>query len=225
MTTTLTASRIYLKTDFKLHIQQSDKCADHCLNWSLSDPKDVNFQNTCDQIHCLQCDRCQLLKDVHLKLCNIVDIMNDGDDKQEFLKLIEDAMMVIFDWKSHMVRTVNQDQFRLNTIEHLETDKALLVMDWAMKFLPLKYREKQTDWFGQRGKNWHMIVCIFRESDGSINVSAYVCNTRLKYIDTFYMLCHIYIFKKNCLFIDMYKLFIACTSIANALISEKEIFC
>ncbi|XP_052062189.1 uncharacterized protein LOC127702135 isoform X1 [Mytilus californianus] len=144
-------------------------CADHCINWSLSDPKDVHFQNTCDHIHCLQCDRCQLLKDVHLKLCNIVDTMNDGDDKEEFSKVIEDAMMVIFDWKSHIVRTVNQDQFRLDTIEHLETDKALLVMDWAMKFLPLKYREKQTDWFGQRGKNWHVIVCIYREKDGSIN--------------------------------------------------------
>lgn len=95
-------------------------------------------------------------------------------------------MMVIFDWKSHIVRTVNKDQFRLDTIEHLETDKALLVMGWVMKFLPLKYCEKQTDWFGQRGKNWHVIVCIYRESDESINVSAYVCNTRLKYIDAFY---------------------------------------
>lgn len=59
-------------------------CADHCINWSLSDPKNVNFQNTCDHIHCIQCDRCQLLKDVHPKLRNIVDIMNDGDELRIF---------------------------------------------------------------------------------------------------------------------------------------------
>ncbi|XP_046570041.1 uncharacterized protein LOC124278361 [Haliotis rubra] len=37
-----------------------------------------------------------------------------------------------------------------------------------MKFLPLKFREKQTDWFGQRGKNWHVTVCIYRDAQDTI---------------------------------------------------------
>ncbi|CAG2213538.1 unnamed protein product [Mytilus edulis] len=41
-------------------------------------------------------------------------------------------------------------------------------MDWAMKFLPMRYREKQTDWFGQRGKHWHVSVCIYRDESGEI---------------------------------------------------------
>lgn len=36
-------------------------------------------------------------------------------------------------------------------------------MDWVMKFLFIYYREKQLDWFGQRGKNWYVIVCIFKD--------------------------------------------------------------
>ena len=27
----------------------------------------------------------------------------------------------------------------------------LVVLDWAMKFLPRKYRESQADWYGKRG--------------------------------------------------------------------------
>ena len=29
-------------------------------------------------------------------------------------------------------------------------------MDWAMKFLQLRYREKQSDWYGNRGLSWHV---------------------------------------------------------------------
>lgn len=44
------------------------------------------------------------------------------------------------------MRTVNQDKFRLDTIKKkLADDQCLQIMDWAIKFLPLKYREKQID--------------------------------------------------------------------------------
>ena len=29
-------------------------------------------------------------------------------------------------------------------------EQALIIMDWAMKFLPLKYRETQEEWFGKK---------------------------------------------------------------------------
>ena len=35
-------------------------------------------------------------------------------------------------------------------------------MDWAMKFLPLQYREQMTDFFGKRGRSWHMSAVIAR---------------------------------------------------------------
>ena len=41
------------------------------------------------------------------------------------------------------------------------TDKDVLVtLDWAMKFLPRKYREGQTDWYAKRGINWHISVSL-----------------------------------------------------------------
>ncbi|VDI47109.1 Hypothetical predicted protein [Mytilus galloprovincialis] len=81
----------------------------------------------------------------------IIANLEDTDLKEERTKRLSDATTLIYNWKSHIVRTVNQDRFRINMLESLETHQAMLVMDLTMKFLPLKYREKQTDWFGQRG--------------------------------------------------------------------------
>ena len=37
-----------------------------------------------------------------------------------------------------------------------------LNLDWAMKFLPVKSREPQCDFFGKRGISWHITVVIKR---------------------------------------------------------------
>ena len=46
----------------------------------------------------------------------------------------------------------------------------LLIMDWAMKFLPTSYRGTQHDWFGKKGKSWHVTVAILREDNKNIEV-------------------------------------------------------
>lgn len=75
---------------------------------------------------------------------------------------IESSYEKIMDWKRHVVRTINQDKCRSNMLKDLTPEQAVLVMDWAMKFLPMSYREKQSEWFGQKGINWHVAVCIYK---------------------------------------------------------------
>ena len=43
-------------------------------------------------------------------------------------------------------------------------------MDWAMKFLPIGYRETQRDWFGKKGKSWLVSVAVKKGDDGEIGV-------------------------------------------------------
>ena len=38
----------------------------------------------------------------------------------------------------------------------------LITQDWAMKWLPQRYRETQADWFGKRGISWHVSVVVRR---------------------------------------------------------------
>ncbi len=47
-------------------------------------------------------------------------------------------------------------------------------MDWAMKFLQLRYHEKQSEWYGERGLSWHISSVISRnEKSGELQVTSY----------------------------------------------------
>ena len=48
-------------------------------------------------------------------------------------------------------------------------------MDWAMKFLQLKYREKQSDWYGKKGLSWHLSTVISSDQDkaGSLELHSF----------------------------------------------------
>ncbi len=50
----------------------------------------------------------------------------------------------------------------------------MVTEDWAMKFLPQKYRESQFDWFGKRGISWHISVAIRKISAGDLQQQAFV---------------------------------------------------
>ena len=43
-------------------------------------------------------------------------------------------------------------------------------MDWAMKFLPTSFRETQRDWFGKKGKSWHVSVALTKSNEDNIEV-------------------------------------------------------
>ncbi|VDI55030.1 Hypothetical predicted protein [Mytilus galloprovincialis] len=51
-------------------------------------------------------------------------------------------------------------------LDTLQPNEALIERDWAMKFLPLQYRESQSYWFAKRGLSWHVSVITFQEKEG-----------------------------------------------------------
>jgi len=50
----------------------------------------------------------------------------------------------------------------------MNEEDCLITLDWAMKFLPEKYRESQKDWFGKRGISWH-ISCLMVKQDATFH--------------------------------------------------------
>ena len=43
-----------------------------------------------------------------------------------------------------------------------------------MKFIQMKYREKQADWFGKRGLSWHITTLITNDvSSGNVELKSY----------------------------------------------------
>ena len=92
------------------------------------------------------------------------------EKRSELIADIDNASQNIYQWKEHIVRSVNQDRGRTDLLDSLKRDEALIVMDWDMIFLPMSYREKQSDWFGQKGINWHVSVCIFKDELDNLKV-------------------------------------------------------
>ena len=124
----------------QVHLCQKSDMPDHCISYAMSDPKDGDFQAKCDHRH----NGTQLSPDM----------------KEQWAYDVSTAEQAILAWKAHLVRGVNQDKARIEVIDDLDSSSVLLVQDWAMKFLPRKYRESQTDWFGKRGIPWHVTVAI-----------------------------------------------------------------
>ena len=81
---------------------------------------------------------------------------NVSEDTREKLLFISDqSKQNIHAWIS-----INQDGTRLSILHSLNEKSILLIEDWAMKFLPRKYHERQTDWFGKCSISWHLTEAI-----------------------------------------------------------------
>ena len=47
------------------------------------------------------------------------------------------------------------------------------MQDFAMKFLPRRFKETQMEWFGKRGIGWHISYCVRRTSLNKCEVSVF----------------------------------------------------
>ena len=87
---------------------------------------------------------------------------------------MEKAKQAIVSWKAHLLWSVDQEEARLDIVNALDSTSVLLVQDWAIKVLPRKYRESQTDWFAECGISWHLTVAIRRGDDHKLQMMTFV---------------------------------------------------
>lgn len=73
-------------------------------------------------------------------------------------------------WKEHILRTVHQDTAKNIILEEMKPNQVLIIMDWAMNFLPVSYRETQSEWFGKKGRPWHVCAAIVKKPDEEFQV-------------------------------------------------------
>ena len=77
-------------------------------------------------------------------------------------------------WKAHLLRAINQDAARHEVLDNLDAKSVFLTLDWAMKFLPRKFRESQSDWFGKRGISWHISVAMRKNASDETEMLTFV---------------------------------------------------
>jgi hypothetical protein len=91
-------------------------------------------------------------------------------------------------WKAHILRFINQDEARLDILKALDDSSVLVVLDWAMKFIPRKYRESQADWLGKRGLSWHISVAMTKSSEERLQMLTLVHLFQKSNQDSLYVL-------------------------------------
>lgn len=96
--------------------------------------------------------------------------LSNNEKRDELEHDLQAEIPKLEDWKSHIIRSVHQDAAKTAAVDALSETEALLIMDWAMKFLPTSYRETQRDWFGKKGKPWHITVAITKADNEEIVV-------------------------------------------------------
>ena len=162
----LKRARFYLKSDYKVHVKRSSNIADHCCIHALSDPKGASFAQECDHEHDESCIECSnLTRTLH----RIEELIEKTETDEELLDRaltkFRSYREAIEAWKAHLLRSINQDLCREKLLEKLSGDEIYLNLDWAMKFLPVKSREPQSEFFGKRGISWHITVVMKNDID------------------------------------------------------------
>jgi hypothetical protein len=134
---------------------ESSNIPDHCVSPSLSDAKETAFGAVvCTHQHdhiCLSCEELTtVLDDIKAAVSESASYFTP-DQYDDIRSTFEQAVSAIHAWKAHQLRSIQQDKSRTDLLCELEPNEILITQDWAMKFLPQKYRETQADWFGKRG--------------------------------------------------------------------------
>lgn len=98
----------------------------------------------------MSCPSCSQLDEV---LSNVMSKINSPklaltDELQsQVIFDVTHTVEAIANWKAHMLRTVNQEQAKEETLGALNDQSVLVTMDWAMKYLPQQYREQMSDFY------------------------------------------------------------------------------
>ena len=127
--------------------------------YALSDIKEDPLSSACDHAHDQYCMQCESLKDAlqRMESC-FAECSISQEELDDLMYSFHQAVQSIESWKAHQLRSTRRDEARTCMLESLDDNSVHVTQDWAMKFLPQRYRESQSDWFAKRGISWHISV-------------------------------------------------------------------
>ncbi len=155
--TNLRDGKRYLKTEYRAHCREDEStCPDHCKRYALSDTQNSAFKTECDHLHGTECPQCELLKStltsIQTQISSLSVQLYGQEQKEDLLYDVKFAKDMVLEWKAHILRGQNQDQAKQDALRSLDNNTVLVIMDWAVKFTQMKYREKQSEWYGKQVK-------------------------------------------------------------------------
>lgn len=129
----LKRAKQYIKSDFKLHIARSSRCADHCIPFALSEQNSRFFLLSCDHEHDEICIECTNLRNIFFHIETAIRQHSSADVVDRLMFDFNECKETVLAWKAHLLRCVNQDLCRSHILLNLSVTSIYVNMDWAMK--------------------------------------------------------------------------------------------
>ena len=82
---------------------------------------------------------------------DIKALLDEMGDKW-LLHKFQTASKEVDEYKKHILRAIHQDRAKSDLMNQLSVQEVMIIFDFAMKFLPRRFREAQTDFFAKKGK-------------------------------------------------------------------------
>ena len=119
------------------------------------------FDAECDHKHQYQCERCEALEQVLEQVDKMLgDVQMPEKQRTRLQYEFRESLNNIKAWKAHLLWSCKREEAKQDVLNKLDSEACLIIMDWAMKFLPMQYREQMSDFFGKRGRSWHVSAVI-----------------------------------------------------------------
>ena len=77
-------------------------------------------------------------------------------------------MISINEWIAHIPRAAPEDVVLL--LRTLYNNQVLIIMNWAIEFPLVGYRETQRKWLWIKGRSLHVSVVVNKRADGEVEV-------------------------------------------------------
>ncbi|CAF1351374.1 unnamed protein product [Didymodactylos carnosus] len=93
-----------------------------------------------------------------IEIC--INKIGDSALRERLSHRLQHHVRIIIEWKAHQLRLAHQYYARTELLQQLDEETVFLYIDWAMKWLPVRYREAQRDFFAKRDLLWHVSYVI-----------------------------------------------------------------
>lgn len=130
---------------------------------ALSDRSEssTDFQREGHHKHAYHCERCEVLESVTTEILQELEDSDASEEKKARVLLdYKESVQNISAWNAHLLRFVNQEQAEQDTLDDLNQESCLVVMDWVIKCLPHHYCKQMSEFLGKRGRSWHVSAVI-----------------------------------------------------------------
>jgi hypothetical protein len=171
LTSQLELVRNFLKAQVGAHVcRENDSVPTHGLEYGLSQPIEGELEragkcNACDFIpYFIQRMRGEISSSDR-------DEPKAADSVQDALRVLDDVEHKFVLYQGHRVRVANQqsaiaciyNELEQECLQENRTTRAVMTIDWKMKFESMSARETTQQHFGKRGISWHgCLLSYFR---------------------------------------------------------------